>query len=112
MSRLADADRATLPLGVVLLAPYFLSVFVVPENPDGLLARVLSLVPVTAPMVMPARTAMGEPALWEITLSVALMIPAIVGMVWLAGRIYAGAILGMGPRVGLLQALRSSGETR
>ena len=112
VSRLADAESATLPLGVVLLAPYFLSVFVVPENPDGLLARVLSLVPVTAPMAMPARMAMGEPALWEIALSVALMIPAIVGMVWLAGRIYAGAILRTGPRVGLLQALRSSDETR
>ena len=95
----------------MLLVPYFLSVFVVPENPDGLLARVLSLVPVTAPMAMPARAAMGEPALWEIALSAALMVAAIVGMVWLAGRIYAGAILRTGARVGLLQAFRSSDET-
>jgi ABC-2 type transport system permease protein len=112
VSRLADAESATLPLGMVLVVPYFLSVFVVPENPDGLPARVLSLVPVTAPLAMPARVAYGEPALWELVFSAALMIPVIVGMVWLAGRIYAGAILRTGPRVGLLQAFRSSDETR
>ncbi len=94
------------------MVPYFLSGLVVPENPDGLLARVLSLVPVTAPLAMPARVAYGEPALREIVFSAALMIPAIVGMVWLAGRIYAGAILRTGPRVRLLQAFRSSDETR
>ena len=112
VSRLADAESATLPLVPLLMVPYLLSVFVVPDNPDGLLARVLSLVPVTAPMAMPARAAMGEPALWEIGLSAALMIAAIVGMAWLAGRIYAGAILRTGRRVGLLQAFRSSDETR
>ena len=54
------------------------------------------------------RHAVGQPATWEIALAFALMVPAIFAMTWLAGRIYRATILRSGPRVRLLQALRSA----
>ena len=110
VSRQSDAASAAWPLVMVLIVPYMVSMFVIPDHPDGTLARVLSILPLTSPMAMPARYGAGDPALWELGLAVALMLPAIAGMIWLAGRIYSGAILSSRPRVNLLEAFRSSGE--
>ena len=82
-----------------------------PDDPDGLLARVLSVLPLSAPFAMPLRFAIGNPAWWEMTLAVAIMLPSIAGVAWLAGRIYAGAVLSNGRRVNLLTAFRSARET-
>jgi ABC-2 type transport system permease protein len=72
----------------------------------------LSLLPPTAPMTMPARVATGDPLAIEIVASVALMFPWLLGVIWLGGKLYAGAILRSGPRVSLLAAWRSATETR
>jgi ABC-2 type transport system permease protein len=108
VSRPSEAQNAAWPVTMLLLVPYAVSIVLVPNDPDGVVARVLSIVPLTAPLVMPSRVAVGEPATWEIALAFALMAPAILAMTWLAGRIYRATILRSGPRVRLLQALRSA----
>jgi ABC-2 type transport system permease protein len=111
VSRQSEAESAQAPLSMALMVPYLLSLTVLTDKPDGVLARVLSLLPPTAPVAMPARVALGDPLLIEIVVSVALMFPWIAVMIWLAGRLYSGAILRSGPRVGLLAAWRGAGET-
>jgi ABC-2 type transport system permease protein len=106
VSRPSDAQSAAVPMTLLLLVPYFASFIVIPEHPDAPISVALSLLPLTAPIAMPARFAMGHPALWQLALSYALMVPGILGMVWLSGRIYRGAILRGGRRVQLLQAFR------
>jgi ABC-2 type transport system permease protein len=112
VSRQSEADSAQMPIILMLMVPYFLSLTVVTDDPDGVLARILSLLPPTAPMTMPARVATGDPLLIEIVASVALMFPWVLAVIWLAARVYAGAILHSGPRVGLLAAWRGAVETR
>jgi ABC-2 type transport system permease protein len=112
VSRQADATSAAWPVTMLLIVPYFISLTVLPEDPDGTLARVLSILPLTSPLAMPPRIAVGEPSWVELVTSVVLMVLALAGIMALAGRIYAGAILRSGRRVGLLDAFRSSGETR
>ncbi len=111
-ARQSEASSAATPLGLVLLVPFFLSLVVIPDNPDSLLARVLSLLPPTAPLAMPTRIATGDPAVIELIASIGLMVPWLLAVIWLAGRLYAGAILGAGPRVGLVAAWRAATETR
>lgn len=67
-----------------------------------------SFLPPTAPMVMIVRIAHGSVPWWEIVLSIALVAIAIYGMVRLAGRVYAGAVLRIGPRLRLREAWRSA----
>jgi len=112
ISRQSEAESAQLPLSLVLMVPYFLSLTVVTDSPDGVLARILSLLPPTAPMAMPQRVATGAPLPIEIIASVVLMFPWLLAMIWFGGRVYAGAILRSGPRVGLLAAWRGAIETR
>ena len=75
-----------------------------------LLLRIASLVPPFSTMVMPIRWAAGEAPLWEVGLAVVLMLVAVVALIRIAGRIYAGAVLRSGPRVKLADAL-AAGRT-
>jgi ABC-2 type transport system permease protein len=67
------------------------------NDPTGSLAFWLSIIPFTSPMVMVARIPYGVP-MWEIALSVALLVTAFVAMVWLAGKIYRVGIFMYGKK--------------
>ena len=110
VSRPEDATSAAMPIMVVLMVGYVGSAFVVISDPDSAIAVALSLAPPWAPIAMPARVALGSPAWWEVAIAFGLLAVTIVGMARLAGRIYTGAILQTGPRIGLLRAFRSSAE--
>ncbi len=112
VSRQSEAESAQMPLSLILMVPYFLSLTVLTDDPDGVLARILSLLPPTAPLAMPARVALGDPHPIEIVASVALMVPWLLAMIWLGARLYSGAILRSGPRVNFLAAWRDAAETR
>ena len=47
------------------------------NDPDGVLARVMTFISPAAPMVVPLRTALGAIEPWEVALSIAMMIAAI-----------------------------------
>jgi len=68
---------------------------------------VLSVIPVTAPLIMPMLIAAGTAAGWQIALAVVLTIATIAGLVRLTGRVYAGAVRRTGSRVRLTDALRA-----
>ncbi len=104
-SRTEDAQSVSGPVIVVLMAGYFAS-FVAVGRPDSGVARLASLFPPTAPLAMPSRIAMGAVAWWEPVLAVALTVAAIVGLLRLGGRVYAGAILHTGPTLRLRDAWR------
>jgi ABC-2 type transport system permease protein len=106
-SRQEDAQAVSLPLTMLLIAAYLVS-FVAVEDPEGLVARICSFLPPTAPLVMTVREAHGNVALWEVLVSAAIMVVSIYGLLRLGGRLYAGAILRVGPRVRFRDAWRSA----
>lgn len=108
VSRQEEAQSMTFPVTAVLLVGYFLS-FGAVQSPDGLAALIGSFVPPTAPMVMIVRIANGGVPWWQIAVSALLTTASIYGMVQVAGRIYAGAILRIGRRVKLAEAWRAAG---
>ena len=71
---------------------------VVLESPDGGLAVALSLVPFLTPLLMFLRIAVLTPPAWQIALSVILLGAAIVGVLFVAGRIYRVGILMYGKK--------------
>ena len=64
VSRAEDAQSAAGPVSVVLIAGYF-AAFATIGSPDTAWARAVSFFPVTAPLAMPNRIAMGATAWWE-----------------------------------------------
>jgi ABC-2 type transport system permease protein len=111
VSRQEDAQTVAMPITFTLVAAYAISLTVVIEDADGLVARVASILPLSSPLAMTPRLAVTDPPLWEVALSLALLVVSIPLVIRLAGRIYAGAILQTGPRTGLLTAWRAARET-
>jgi ABC-2 type transport system permease protein len=106
-ARQEDLQSTTAPLSMVLLASLFGAIFVV-SNPDSIIGFVGTLVPLTAPLIVPVRMATGDIAAWQIVASLLLTLGSVVALVRLAGRLYSGAILRTGGTVRLKEAWASA----
>jgi ABC-2 type transport system permease protein len=106
VSRQEDVGGVTAPAVVLIMLPYLAGVFILPSDPTNGLVEVMSLIPVFSPMLMPVRIAFGVVPAWQAVLSVVLTALLAVALVWLAGRIYRTAVLRMGSKVRLRDALR------
>lgn len=90
-----DSDTETQQFTTVIILPLMLGMygsFSIMNNPDGPMAFWLSMIPLTSPIAMIARIPFGVP-LWQIGLSLALLIGSTLGMVYIAAKIYRVGIL-------------------
>jgi ABC-2 type transport system permease protein len=101
-----NADTAAQPVTYTLVGVYFAGYAVLSANAEGLLATLLTIFPLSAPLVLPARSALVGVPLWEHVVAVALVLVAIYVLVRFAGRVYAHGLLRSGPRLGLRAAWR------
>jgi ABC-2 type transport system permease protein len=99
-SRVEDAQSVAGPVMIAMVVAYFAS-FLMIGQPDSAAAKAISYFPLTAPMAMPGRIAMGATAWWEPVAAAALTLAAIAGLVRLAGHVYTRAILHSGPALRL-----------
>jgi ABC-2 type transport system permease protein len=84
---LREGSQYTFILLLPLLAPLMLnSVFV--EAPDGALATVFSLFPLTSPTAMPTRLVAGDVPAWQVLLGLALLVATAFAFVLLAARFF------------------------
>ncbi|HJU52473.1 MAG TPA: ABC transporter permease [Acidimicrobiia bacterium] len=105
-SRTEDAQSAALPMSLLAVVGFFVS-FSVLDDPSSLVARITSFIPFTAAFVVPIRNSLGAISWAEHALAVVVAIGAIVALVLLAARIYAGGLLRFGGRVKLKEAWRT-----
>jgi ABC-2 type transport system permease protein len=73
----------TLPAAVPF---FFLSLFA--EEPNGTLALVLSMFPLTAPLSMTMRVAVTDVPAGQLALSLLLLVLGVMSAIWLAGRMF------------------------
>ena len=91
---------------VMPLAGCMFAIGPVITNPNGPFARILSLIPFCSPLVMYLRISIGSPAMWEVALSIVLMLATIYAVLWIASRIYRVGILMYGKRPNLPEIMR------
>jgi ABC-2 type transport system permease protein len=92
-----EAQQITAYISMLLVAPFALMMLVL-QNPNSLIVKVLSYIPVLTPSIMVLRVSIQMPSTWEILATVALMIVSIIAMMWVAGKIFRIAILSYGKR--------------
>jgi ABC-2 type transport system permease protein len=107
VSRQEDLQNVTTPATTLVLISFFAALWA-GNNADAPLARVLGLLPPFSALVNPIRVAADEAPLWEIGVAVALMLAATVALVFVAARLYEGAVLRTGGKVSVADAWRSS----
>ena len=94
----ADTQQLILPITMPLIVGLFLMLHTF-QYPDSALSFWGSVIPFTSPMVMMARIAYGVP-MWELALSIGVLVLTFVGMAYLSGRIYRVGILMYGKKPG------------
>lgn len=91
-----DSQQFTLPVTIPLLLSILLLPAVV-QAPSGDLGVWLSLIPFTSPVVMLFRIPFGVPV-WQLVVSVALLLATFPLCIWGASRIYRAGILRTGKK--------------
>ena len=93
----ADSQQFMMPIILPLIASMmFLGVII--KDPTGPVAFWMSIIPFFSPIIMMIRIPFDIP-LWEIILSMSLMIGGFLGTTWIAGRVYRIGILMHGSKV-------------
>jgi ABC-2 type transport system permease protein len=78
------------------------------SNPNGTLATVMSMFPLTAPIALPLRAGFTNVPWWQITLTIGMLVIMAVFSLWLAGKIFRIGMLRYGKKVSLKEAFRRS----
>ena len=108
-SRLEEASNASTPVTMIAMASYFVAIFAVINDPAGLVARVATFIPVSAPFVVPLRAAFDAIEPLEIVIALIVTIVAIWVLFAIGARVYAGAVLQTAGRIKIRDAWRSAG---
>lgn len=98
----SDARQAAQPVFLLLVLSV---IFIQPvaAAPDGTLARVLSLLPISSSIIMPLRMAATHVPPLEVVASLVILAITCVGVVWMSARIYRVGLLMYGKRPSLAQ---------
>ena len=76
------------------------------ENPSHLIFTIFTLFPLTAPVAAIMKLSIGAFPIWELLLSIAILIASILGAMWLAARVFRTFLLMYGNRPSLREMRR------
>lgn len=94
---LGEGQSLTLPITIPVIIAFYI-MFVVIRSPQSNLAIWASIFPLFSPIVMPARLAF-DPPLWQVALSILLLLGTSFFFTWVSARIYRVGILMYGKKV-------------
>jgi ABC-2 type transport system permease protein len=105
VARQEEVQSVSTPFTVFLVGGFLLTYATI-ASPDAWWVKLLSFVPPLAPVLMPARLALGHLSVWEMPLAVLITLVSIYGMARLAGRICQAGLVRGGARLSWTAAMR------
>lgn len=102
VERQEEAGTVVAPLSVLLVVAYLVG----GSAPETLPAQVLAYIPLTSPMAMPPRIAVGAASGMEMAVSLVLSLLAVVLVARVGATVYQRAIVRTGRRLKLAEVLR------
>ena len=92
----ADTTQLQMPITVPLLLAFFIAIYAF-NAPDSQIVWWGSMIPFTSPIVMLSRIPFGVP-MWELVLSIALLVATFIACGWASAKIYKIGILMFGKK--------------
>ena len=92
----ADTNQLQLPVTIPLMLAFFVALYAF-NAPDSAVVWWGSMIPLTSPIVMLARIPFGVPV-WELALSIALLVGTFIACGWVSAKIYKIGILMFGKK--------------
>lgn len=105
VSRPEEVQGAVAPMALFPIASYLLA-YLALANPASPLVAIASVLPPFAPILMAVRMSSGDAQAWQVGLALALTVAAIVGLTWVAGRVYANSAMRIGAKLRFMDAFR------
>ncbi|HEX5483410.1 MAG TPA: ABC transporter permease [Terriglobia bacterium] len=100
-----DAQQLQMPITLLLVGSYILFGIVM-RDPNSSVSVTLSMIPFFAPILMVIRIALEAPPLWQIGLSLLLLVLATLGVIYASARVYRVGILMYGKKPSLVEIFR------
>jgi ABC-2 type transport system permease protein len=100
-----EGGQMAMPVVFLLMAGLYMA-FPIIRAPNSSFAFWISMVPFFAPITMPVRILSQTPPFWQIALSFAGCCVAVVGLLWLASRIYRIGMLMYGKKATIPEMMR------
>jgi len=94
------------PFTLAAMIPWFFLTAIL-FDPNGTVAVVLSLFPLSAPLTLLVRYSMTSIPAWQLVVAIGFMILTAIGALWLAARIFRIGMLRFGQRVNLSEIAAS-----
>ena len=104
-SKLEDINTSVMPITFLFIIAFFVVMFSMASGSvNNAVMQVCSYIPFTSPMAMFTRIAMSTVAWYEIVISVGILIGSVVGVGFLAAKIYRVGVLlyGTRPKLGTI----------
>ncbi len=93
----SDSQSLVFPITIPIIISMFI-MMTISNDPNNTLVKWASIIPLSSPIVMPARIPFGVPTI-ELIASIVCLILGFVFTIWLAGKIYRTGILLYGKKV-------------
>ena len=97
VSRTEDLGQAVMPITMLSLVAFYIAIFSL-SAPNSMLMKVSTYIPFISPTTILVRIGLGDIPVWEILLSLAILVVAILIFGWLAAKIYRTGVLMYGKR--------------
>ncbi|CAM4110032.1 ABC transporter permease [Paenibacillus alkaliterrae] len=97
VSRTEDLGQAVMPITILSLAGFYISIFSI-GSPDSMLVKVSSFIPFFSPFVMMLRLGLADPPVWQVLTSIGILLVFIYAAVWVSAKIYRTGVLMYGKR--------------
>jgi len=103
-ARMEDLGGVSQPVQMAVMLPFFAVIFL---NENDVAMRILSYVPFSAPIAMPARLFTGDAAVWEPFVALALVAATAVALLAVGARVYERTLLRTNGKTSWATALRA-----
>ncbi len=92
VSRIEDMQQMIGLLNLILVTAFMIAMFGL-SNPDTTFIVITSFIPIFTPMIMFLRIGMSDPSMWEIIISIGIMIASITIISIFAAKVFRGGVL-------------------
>jgi len=96
VSKVEDVQQLLFPMVMLIMIAFFIAIIGL-GMPEAKFITITSFIPFFSPIIMYLRVGMLDVPIWEISVSIALLILTIGLLGWLGARIYRGGVLMYGP---------------
>jgi ABC-2 type transport system permease protein len=97
-------------MSVIFIMPVIIPIYFMPlimEHPENIVVKILTFIPLTAPLTVIVRSGLSEIPIWELAVSIGILILSVWGLFVVTTKLFRTYLLMYGKRPDLREIVRS-----